>query len=84
MSEHDIERMRHVNEKFMPPAAMFRYALAAGLNGHESQARHNLQLLCQIWKPRNCEDGRGLWTALQTKYPQLRAIDFPEPLPPVR
>jgi hypothetical protein len=84
MSVQDVDRMRRVNERFMPPPAMLRYAVAAGLNGQQSQARRNLQLLCQMWTRRNCEEGRASWGALQARFPQLRTIDFPEPAAPAR
>lgn len=79
MSKEDLERMRQVNLRFMPPAVLLRYAIAAGLNGETAQAERNLRLICHMWSKRNCDEGRTSWAALQTKYPSLQAIDFPEP-----
>jgi hypothetical protein len=77
MSKEDLERMRQVNERFMPPAALLRYAIAAGLNGEPAQARRNLKLICHMWPQRNCDEGRTNWALLQAKFPALRSIDFP-------
>jgi hypothetical protein len=77
MSKEDLERMRQVNERFMPPAALLRYAIAAGLNGEPAQAQRNLRLICHMWPQRNCDEGRTNWALLQSKFAALRSIDFP-------
>ena len=77
MSPQELERMRQVKERFMPPAVLLRYAIATGLNGQEAQARQALQLVCQMWQRRNCDEGRKSWAALQARFPTLRAIEFP-------
>ena len=77
MSKEDLERMRQVNARFMPPAVLLRYAIAAGLNGEAAQAERNLRLICHMWPKRNCDEGRTNWAALQSKFPALRSIEFP-------
>ncbi|MGA0611199.1 Wzy polymerase domain-containing protein [Caldimonas sp. KR1-144] len=77
MGEDDLERMRRVNQRFMPPAVMLRYAMAAGLNGKPEAARRNLELICHLWNRQRCEEGRESWAAAQVKYPQLAGIQFP-------
>ena len=76
--------MRTVSQRFAPPAAMLRYALAAGLNGREAEASRTLRLLCHMWTTTNCDEGRGAWKSAQEKYPRLREVAYPptpEPRP---
>lgn len=77
MSADDLERMRQVNQRFMPPAVLLRYAIAAGLNDKPAAAERNLRLICHMWPKHNCDEGRTNWAALQSKFPPLRAIGFP-------
>ena len=77
MPQADVERMRRLNLRYMPPPAMLRYALAAGLNGRPDDARRNLQLICQMWRPKHCEEGRKSWATLQERFPKLLQIEYP-------
>jgi hypothetical protein len=77
MSLEQLDMMRTVSQRFSPPAAMLRYALAAGLNGREAEATHTLQLICHMWTIRNCNEGREAWQSAQAKYPKLRVIAYP-------
>jgi hypothetical protein len=79
MSEGDMERMRRVDQRYMTPAVLLRFATAAGLNGRPEEAKRNLQLICWIWKPKYCDEGRVSWGALQERFPKLRWIGFPGP-----
>ena len=80
MAPGDVERMRQLNLRYMPPPAMLRYALAAGLNGRPDDARRNLQLICQMWRPKHCEEGRKSWATLQERFPKLMPIEYPAPM----
>lgn len=77
MSEETLDRMKTLSRRFAPPAAMLRYALAAGLNGRKADAMRNLALICHMWPERNCDEGRASWAMLQQQYPQLNDIAFP-------
>ena len=77
MSQADVERMRRLNLRYMPPPAMLRFALAAGLNGRPDDARRNLALICQMWRPKHCEEGRKSWATLQERFPALTSIEYP-------
>ena len=77
MGKDEIDRMRRVSERFMPPAVLLRYAVAAGLNGQPSEAQRSLRLACHMWPKRNCEQARESWTSLQARFPSLQAIKFP-------
>ena len=81
MSPGEVERMRRLNQRYMPPPAMLRFALAAGLNGRPDDARRNLRLICQMWRPKQCEEGRQSWATLQQRFPTLMSIDYPPPAP---
>jgi O-antigen ligase len=72
-----LDRLRVLNQRFAPPAAMLRYALAAGLNGRDADALRNLRLICNMWTVKNCDEGRDSWRQAQEKYPQLRHIPYP-------
>lgn len=77
MPAEDVERMRRINQRYMPPAVMLRYALAAGLNGRPADAEENLKLICKMWRPIHCDEGRQSWRELQLRYPRLASIPFP-------
>jgi hypothetical protein len=78
MTSQELDMMRTVSQRFAPPAAMLRYALAAGLNGREAEASRTLKVLCHMWTAVNCDEGRDAWKSAQEKYPRLRAIAYPE------
>lgn len=77
MTTQELDMMRTVSQRFAPPAAMLRYALAAGLNGREAEASRTLEVLCHMWTPTNCAEGRDAWKSAQEKYPKLRMIAYP-------
>jgi hypothetical protein len=83
MSVAEVEKMRRVSERFAYPPAMFRYALASGLNGRPDVATTTLARLCRIHSRLRCEDAIAAWLALQKKHPELRDIAPPVlPWPP--
>ena len=83
MSAAELEWMRKVSQRFAYPPAMFRYALAAGLNGQPDVATRTLAQLCSIHPLPRCEEAREGWRALQERYPELRAVPPPAlPAPP--
>ncbi|QDL35936.1 hypothetical protein [Rhodoferax sediminis] len=57
---------------------LFRYALAAGLNGQPEVARDTLARICRIHEPKRCVEAREGWAALQVRYPQLAGVAAPE------
>ena len=73
----DIERMKQVSLRFAYPPAMFRYALAAGLNGNPEDARRALARLCSIHPAARCAEARESWPVLQQRYPVLAGITVP-------
>jgi hypothetical protein len=79
MTAEQLDWMRTVSQRFAPPAAMLRYALAAGLNGRGAEAERTLRLLCHMWTLKNCAEGREAWKKAQEQWPGLGAIDFPAP-----
>jgi len=82
MSAAELEWMRKVSQRFAYPPAMFRYALAAGLNGHPEVAARTLAQLCSIHPLTRCEEARDGWRTLQERYPELREV--PPPALPTR
>ena len=81
MSKEELERMRQVNARFMPPAVLLRYAIAAGLNGEAAQAERNLRLVCHMWPVRNCDEGRDELGSTSGEVPgtALHRVPCPEP-----
>jgi len=71
MPPEQLDWMRKVSERFGYAPVMFRYALAAGLNGQPEVARQTLARLCRIHETQRCTEAREGWTALQLRYPQL-------------
>lgn len=72
MLPEQVEWMRKVSDRFGYPPVMFRYALAAGLNGQPDIAQETLQRICRIHGPQRCMEARDGWRALQSKYPPLQ------------
>jgi hypothetical protein len=77
MAPEEVEQMRRVSERFAYPPAMFRFALAAGLNGQPEVASDTLGRLCRIHPAPRCDEGREAWAGLQQRYPQLSGIAYP-------
>lgn len=71
MSSKQVDWMRRVSTRFGYPPVLFRYALAAGLNGQPEVAVMTLQRLCRIYNQDRCAEARDGWTKLQERYPQL-------------
>ena len=74
MPPEQVEWMRKVSARFGYPPVMFRYALAAGLNGQPEISQQTLQRLCRIHGPQRCMEARDGWKALQAQYPQLQEM----------
>lgn len=78
MPPDQVNWMRKVSERFGYPPVMFRYALAAGLNGQPALAQLTLARLCRIHEPERCAEARSGWATLQERYPQLPTFDGDE------
>jgi len=78
MPPEQVDWMRKVALRFGYPPVLFRYALAAGLNGLPDIAQQTLERICRIHPPQRCDEAQQGWTALQTQYPQLAAIKAPQ------
>lgn len=74
MGADQVDWMRKVSERFGYPPVLFRYALAAGLNGQPEVARQTLARICRIHEPQRCVEAREAWVALQVRYPQLAGV----------
>jgi hypothetical protein len=93
LSARDLDDMRKLHERFSYPSAMFRYALAQGLNGDPQGAALTLKRVCRLHVSTRCQEIREAWPAAQVKYPALKQVavpDFPDTsladslLPPAR
>ena len=78
ISATQVDWMRKVSERLGYPSVLFRYALAAGLNGQPDIAQQTLARLCRIHPPARCLEAREGWTALQVRYPQLAGVTVPQ------
>ena len=77
MSSQRVDEMRRVAERFAYPPSMFRYALAAGLNGQPEIAALTLVRLCRIHPVQRCNEAREAWASLQSTHPALKAVSAP-------
>ncbi len=81
----ELDAMRRVSQRFAYPPVMFRYALAAGLNGRPDVAQDSLGRLCRSYPLQRCEEAIVAWRQAQGKFPVLARIAPPRlPLPRVR
>lgn len=78
MSEAQLDWMRQLTRRFTYAAAMYRLALAEGLNGHPKEAQERLESLCRLHGKLVCDELRVDWTDRQAEQPQLRQIQFPQ------
>ncbi len=74
MRPEQLDWMRRVSQRFGYPPVLFRYALAAGLNGQPAVARETLALICRIHKPPRCLEAKEGWATLQSQHPALADI----------
>jgi len=74
MSPEQVDWMRNVSERFGYPPVLFRYALAAGLNGQPEVARETLARICRIHEPQRCLEAKEGWATLRVQYPDLGDI----------
>jgi hypothetical protein len=82
MSDAELEWMRQVSSRYAYPPAMFRYALALGLNGRYQDAEQTLSSLRQLHPEKFFIEAAQSWVVLSKRYPQLGSITFPEPTKP--
>lgn len=84
MSAEQMEAMRRVAERFGYPPVLFRYALAAALNGAPGEAHETLVRLCKTTSRELCVEARQAWIAMSNmKYAELREVELPA-LPAMR
>ena len=75
MSREQLDKMRKMAERYGFPPVLFRYALAAGLNGEPGVAENELALLCKVHPKERCVEGIEAWKAMAAgPYPELRAV----------
>lgn len=75
MSREQLDKMRKMAERYGFPPVLFRYALAAGLNGEPGVAENELALLCKVHPKERCVEGIDAWKAMAAgPYPELRAV----------
>jgi O-antigen ligase len=78
MSRPELEGMRKMAERYAYPPVLFRYALAAGLNGDPETASRMLRVLCHVHSAERCEEGRAAWDLMGNgAYPELKNISMP-------
>lgn len=76
MSDEDLNFMSVIAQRFPYPPVMFRYALAAGINGKPEIAHVTLEKLCKIHDSQRCEEAEEGWKILKEKYPELEAANW--------
>lgn len=83
MTQEELDWMRRVAHNKAFPPALFRYALALGLNHQPEAAELELRRLRSLHGAKHYEEARVAWQGLAEKYPQLAVVEFlPEPTLP--
>jgi hypothetical protein len=77
----ELQWLKTVARRHATPPALMRYAVAAAVRGDAGEARRSLELMCQMSKPRHCDEGRGHWASLSQHLPALSAVKFPRTPP---
>ncbi len=78
MSAEELEWMRQVAFRYAYPPAMFRYALALGLNGRYEEAETQLMRLRQLHPPIRYQEAQEGWAAMAERFPELGNVRVPE------
>lgn len=77
MSGEALEKMRKVVFRFAYPPALFRYALALGLNGRYEEASLQLLRLRQLHPKARFAEAVDNWRTLEETYPALKNVQLP-------
>jgi hypothetical protein len=77
MATFEIEWMRDVAHRYPHPPAMFRYALALGLNHRYEEASLELKRLQQLHPPVHSKQARKDWKIMTSQYPVLANVHWP-------
>lgn len=77
MTTQELERMHKVSQRYGMAPALYRYAMALGLNGRPKEAARTLQLLCHIHSRKRCQEAREAWPQMQQRHEALRAVPPP-------
>lgn len=77
MTPAQLELMHKVTQRYGVAPALFRYALALGLNGRPDEAAQTLRLLCHIHSRKRCREAREAWPEFQQRHEALRAVPAP-------
>jgi len=72
MSTEQLDWMRDLTRRNPMPAALVKYALAAGLNGRQEESARVRETICSLYSPKICVISRSIWAAALKQYPQLR------------
>jgi len=77
LATSELDRMHVVAQRNASAPILFRYALAAGLNGRVQDASNTLGILCKTNTSKKCAEGRAEWRRMQQQNPELASIPFP-------
>lgn len=81
MSAVELEWMRQVAFRYAYPPAMFRYALALGLNGRYEEAETQLLRLRQLHPPIRYREAQEGWGAMSERFAELGNVRVPDFVP---
>lgn len=76
MTAAELDWMRRVAHRYAHPSALFRYALALGLNNRPQEAGLELERLKRLYTTHFSEI-RPAWDTLTKEHPQLEQVVFP-------
>lgn len=77
MPAAEIEKMRHVLSRFANRELHISYILALGLNGHTSEANHQLLVIRSMYGIRSFKIAQFVLREWQMKYPVLGLVSVP-------
>jgi hypothetical protein len=78
MSAEELTDMKMMAERFGFPPVLFRYSLAAGLNGDPATAGRMLKVLCHVHPAERCAEAIAAWRQMAAgPYPELQAVPLP-------
>lgn len=77
MTEDELDWMQLIAHRYPYPPALFRYALALGLNHRYDEASLELIRLKKIHPPDHIEEAVVSWHELSERYPQLKKVPLP-------
>lgn len=78
MSRTELDWMHRISGRYPYAPSLYRYAVAAGLNGRPDEAASALAHLCKVHPKGKCLEAIAAWSQISSeRYPELTEVQLP-------